>query len=73
MKKIYSLIAFLLFSAFLLVGEALKPSSAQLLGCDDLSNCCNYEFCSGTGTANGCTIKCASGATIQCPIKTKKC
>lgn len=73
MKKIYSLIGLLLLSAFLLAGEALNPTSAQLLGCGDLSNCCNSEFCSSTGTATGCTIKCASGATIQCPNKTKQC
>lgn len=73
MKKIYLLISLLLFSAVLLAGEVVNPASAEFLGCSDLASCCNTEFCASKGTATGCTIKCESGATIQCPSKTKQC
>lgn len=73
MKKINSLIALLLFSAVLLAGEALNVTADARLSCASLTGCCGTEECSGSGVPSGCTLKCASGTTITCPVKTKQC
>lgn len=72
MKKSTSLIMVLLFSALLLVGEAINASAEAALCCNDLSLCCNTECCDGAGTPSGCDLACASGSNISCPKKAKK-
>lgn len=69
MKKGTSLILVLLFSAVMLLGEAIKTNAAAALCCDDLSGCGSTECCAGDGrgTANGCIIQCDTGTGIVCP------
>jgi hypothetical protein len=73
MKKTTSLILVLLFSALMLVGEAINAAAeAANLCCNDLSACCSTECCSGPGTPTGCTIDCQDETRIECPKKTKQ-
>jgi len=37
------------------------------LECDDLTGCRGRAGCGGKGSASGCSITCADGATIECP------
>ena len=69
MKKTTSLILGLLFSAVMLVSEAINTNAAAALCCDDLSGCGATECCSGAGTPTSCTMVCESGTTIVCPKK----
>lgn len=71
MKKTTSLILVLLFSAVMLVGEAINASAEAALCCNKLSSCCNDECCAGPGMPNGCVMNCESGTNIECPGKTK--
>ncbi len=71
MKKTTSLIVALLFSAVMLVGEAVNTtaiaSESASLCCNALSGCGSDECCSGRGSANGCIMQCDSGTGIICP------
>ena len=70
MKKTTSLMLVLLFSAVMLLGEAIKAAplaDERRLCCRDLEGCRNDPTCcSGPGIAGSCTITCEDGATILC-------
>lgn len=67
MKKTTSLMVALLFSAVMLLGEAINITAQAALCCDDLTGCGSTECCSGSGTPTSCTMVCQSGTTIVCP------
>jgi hypothetical protein len=69
MKKTTSLILVLLFSVVMLFGEAINTSAEASLCCNDLTNCCNDECCSGPGNPSGCALNCQDGTGITCPKK----
>lgn len=71
MKKTTSLIMVLLFSVLMLAGEAINASAEAALCCNDLTNCCNDECCSGPGTPSGCSVACQDETNIECPKKNK--
>lgn len=68
MKKTTCLMLALLFSAVMLLGEAINTATeAAPLCCDALSGCGSTECCADRGTSNGCIMQCDSGTGIICP------
>ena len=68
MKKTTSLMLVLLFSAVMLLGEAINTTFAhnRKLCCQDLLGCGGTECCPGRGSAFGCNMVCESGLIIIC-------
>lgn len=71
MKKTTALMLVLLFSAVMLLGEAINAApiagdGTRDLCCKDLPDCGGNACCIGPGTASGCTLICKNGVAIIC-------
>ena len=69
MKKTTALMLALLFSAVMLLGEAVNASTvtdARKLCCSDLQGCVGTACCPGRGEPIGCAIACEDGAIVLC-------
>ena len=70
MKKTTALMLALLFSAVMMLGEAINAATLadeRRLCCSDLEGCRNdLTCCPGPGIAGCCTITCEDGTTILC-------
>jgi len=58
-------------SATMLVLIALASGGARVeafFGCNQVHLCSGSAFCSGSGSANGCTLTCNGGGQVNCLI-----
>lgn len=68
MKKTTAFMLALLFSAIILLGEAINATTlASNLCCDALVDCRGAECCNGPGTViQHCYLECQNGVYIIC-------
>ena len=71
MKKTTALTLALLFSAVMLLGEAINAAplagdATRNLCCRDLPDCGGTACCNGPGTYFACTMVCKDGTAIIC-------